>query len=497
MTTLAARPASERNGIPAAFARGEALPLGLLALLVLATRGIWLGDPVADFDEQLYSFIGWRMTHGELPFVDWWDRKPFGLFAIFAMAHALLGPDALAYQLVAFGFALAGTWMTYALARRLVGRLAASLAAAITAMLLCAYASYSAQSEVFLLPLTLGMAMLLVDTDRPDFTRRAMWAMALGGLALQIKYTVLPQCLFFGLWALWHERRRGAVWTSLLRLAAMFAAVGLLPTLAVAAFYSAIGEFDAFVFANFLSFFDRVAAPQGRWASDHWVGVSPVALLMLGGIYAAFRMRRPEPFGAWLFFVLWAVSTLLSVLLPGTVYLYYYAAMAAPAALVSLPLLDGRGPLRGLSGFVLAGALFALLSLPDRYQQSLEERAATQQLVTTLAPHVSQEDCLFLWDGPTVLYRLTDSCVPTRWVYPDHLNNALETGALGVNQTGEVARVLATQPGAIVTANRAVTLQNEEAAALVEAALARDYRPAISVEIHERTLTGWIRNDQP
>ena len=33
---------------------------------------------LAHFDEQIYSFIGWRILSGELPFVDWWDRKPFG-----------------------------------------------------------------------------------------------------------------------------------------------------------------------------------------------------------------------------------------------------------------------------------------------------------------------------------------------------------------------------------------------------------------------------------
>ena len=163
------------------------------------------GDPVADFDEQLYSFIGWRMTYGELPFADWWDRKPFGLFAIFGLAHALLGPGPLAYQLVSAGFALASAALTYRLARLLASRSSATIAAAIQTMLMCAYASYSAQSEVFFLPLLLGMASLLIDTAHPRFTARALVAMLLGGLALQVKYTVLPQCAFFGLWALWVE----------------------------------------------------------------------------------------------------------------------------------------------------------------------------------------------------------------------------------------------------------------------------------------------------
>ena len=90
-----------------AWLRGDAVCLTLIAGFTLALRSIWFGDPVADFDEQLYSFIGWRMQYGELPFIDLWDRKPFGLFAIFGLIHFLFGPSALAYQLVATGFAVA------------------------------------------------------------------------------------------------------------------------------------------------------------------------------------------------------------------------------------------------------------------------------------------------------------------------------------------------------------------------------------------------------
>ena len=497
MTTLAAMPHRDKRPSLATLLRGDALPLAVLALLVLATRAIWWGDPVADFDEQLYSFIGWRMSDGELPFIDWWDRKPFGLFAIFGASHALFGPGPLAYQAIAGLFAFAAAWLTYRLARQLADRVTATFAAAIQTMLLCAYGSYSGQSETFFLPLMLGMAALLMNADHPRFTRRAMWAMALGGVALQIKYTVLPQCLFFGLYALWIEGRRGASPKRIIRLGILFGLLGLVPTIAVGLFYALIGHFDAFLFANFLSFFDRLPAPQGRWASTHWIGVTPIAVLAIGGFYAAVRMRRPANFAAWLFFVGWFAASLATVLLPGTVYLYYYAAMSAPAALVALPLLDRTGPLKFAPAAMLAAGFLALLSLPGRYEYSLTERDAADRLAASIAPHVNaQSDCLWLWDGPTSLYRMTNSCVPTRFVYPDHLNNALETDALGVSQVGEVARVLATRPAAIVTASRPMTLQNAEATALVEAALDAEYVQHTTVEMHDRTLTAWIRRDQ-
>ena len=42
--------------------------------------------------------------------------RPFGLFAIFGLAHWLFGPEPLAYQLVATLSAVTGAWLVYRLA---------------------------------------------------------------------------------------------------------------------------------------------------------------------------------------------------------------------------------------------------------------------------------------------------------------------------------------------------------------------------------------------
>lgn len=496
MTGISARIEQYESTVLARQWRGEALAFVALAGLIAMTRAVWFGDPVADFDEQLYSFIGWRLQFGELPYVDWWDRKPFGLFAIFGISHLLLGQGPLAYQLVGTAFTAATAWLVFHLSRKLVGTLSATIASALTIILMAAYANYSGQSEIFFTPLMLGMVALLLDSRHPQFTRRAALAMLLGGLALQVKYTVLPQCIFLGVYAIWCEYRARPTVQTLVSRGTLFLALGLLPTAIVASFYAAIGEFDAYVFANFISFFDRLPSGQDRFYAGHLPALAPLIVTIMLAIYAAFRLCRPQPFGTWLFYCGWALSVQASVMLPQTIYLYYYAAMAAPVALVALPLLDRRGPLKAIPGLLLVLAMFSLLNLPVSKARSSQETRAATQLAEAIAPHVGpSENCLWLWDGPTALYRMTGSCVPTRFVYPDHLNNALEKGALGVDQTGEVARILDTRPGAIVTASRPMTFQNEEATALVEAALAQNYVEDISVEMHNRTLTVWIRRD--
>ena len=64
-------------------------PVGRWALLGLLLRGATLGYPIIHIDEQFYLLVGDRMLHGAVPFVDIWDRKPIGLFLIYAATRLL------------------------------------------------------------------------------------------------------------------------------------------------------------------------------------------------------------------------------------------------------------------------------------------------------------------------------------------------------------------------------------------------------------------------
>lgn len=486
----------QQTGHRRRVARGDWLAAAFILVAALVNRGVWIGDPVADFDEQLYSFIGWRMTHGELPYVDWWDRKPFGLFAIFALAHAAGGPGAAAYQVAAFLSTLSMAALSYGLARRLVDRFSAAMAAAIGVVLLSAYGGFSANSEVFFVPLTLAMVWLLADPRHPHARRRAVMAMLIGGIALQIKYSVLPVCAALGMVALWQEWARSRSVSAVVLRAILFAAAGLVATMLVALFYATTGHWDEWVFANFVSFFDRVPADSGRFRESFTVLLLPVALCLVGGLYGALRLVPPKDKALYALVVVYAIGMTASAFLPGTVYPYYFAAFAGPAPLVALPFLDRRGP----GGVIPASALFllmtALVNPLGRFEQSRDQRADVAALAVEIAPYVDGASrCMWIHDGPTVLYRLSGSCVPTRFVYPDHLNNALETPALGIDQTAEAARILSLGPPVIVTADEPVTIMNPEVSAMVRTTLDRDYTPIGSAIINDREITAWARRD--
>jgi len=476
--------------------RGVASPLVVFVLVALATRALWFGDPVADFDEQIYSLVGWRMTYGDLPFVEVWDRKPFGLFAIFGLAHGLFGPEPLAYQFVAAIAAVAGAWLVYRLARRLVDRVSATVAGSLYLMLMAAYGSQSGQSEIFHTPLMLAMLWLVGDQARPDAARRAGLAMLLGGIALQIKYTVLPQCLFFGGYALYAEWRAGASPARLANRAVAFAVLGILPTALVALLYLAAGHFDAFWFANFVSFFERAPSADGRLRPDMFGAIMPLALMIGLGLYAVFRLNPPRDWPVYRLYAGWGLAALATVLLPGTLYIYYFAALVPAAVLIAVPFVDRMTPAKLFpAALLLLGAAYDL-DLPGDYARSHDERRTEARLSAAIAPYVgTTTNCLYVFDGPAVLYRTTGTCLPTRYLYPDHLNNALEAGSLEVHQPTEIARILAGRPGVIVTADRPMTPQRSENLALIRKATQAGYRPLLTASLHDREITAWVRRD--
>ena len=73
----------------------------LFAVAILA-RALTFGNPVVHVDEEFYFFTGHSMWQGAWPFVDVWDRKPVGLFLLYAIPAAFGFPAGIwAYQAMA------------------------------------------------------------------------------------------------------------------------------------------------------------------------------------------------------------------------------------------------------------------------------------------------------------------------------------------------------------------------------------------------------------
>jgi hypothetical protein len=67
-----------------------------------------------------------------------------------------------------------------------------------------------------------------------------------------------------------------------------------------------------------------------------------------------------------------------------------------------------------------------------------------------IRPHIDANHCLYVYEGDSALYRATQSCLPTRFAFPAHLSTRFEEHALGIDPAAEVARIMASRPGAVV-----------------------------------------------
>lgn len=470
---------------------GWTLTLVLLAAAV-AIRARDFGNPIVHVDEQWYLLVGDRMLHGSLPYVDLWDRKPVGLFAIFAAIRRLGGDPIVTYQLVATLFAAVTAWLVARGSRMLGASARAAVVAGVAYILwLSLLSGRGGQSPVFYNLFVAGAAVLtsrlpaLADARaRGPIVANGAAACLLAGLAVQTKYTPAVEGAFFGLVHLWYLRRAGAS-IGLLGAAALgWVALGVAPTAIVVLDYRARGPavFHAFWFANFESLALRRGYPAAKIAA-RLTGTSAQLLPFLVAAVAVWRRRRSSEvnlaFG-------WLGAALVAFAMIGAFFDHYALPLMAPLAMIAGVAISGRRwPGAALLTYGLILFVARVLLVPTD--------AASARAVARVMAANDRGGCPYVFAGDSVLYLLADACVPTAYAFPSTLAYEAERGATGVDEVAEVRRILATRPPVIVTLDEPLAPWNPRTEPLVAAALAHDYRLALAAPREDGHLLAYVR----
>ncbi|KQM63211.1 hypothetical protein ASE75_12070 [Sphingomonas sp. Leaf17] len=482
--------------MPAAASRLR--PALYLLAFAFALR-IWdFGNPVIHVDEQYYLLVGDRMLHGAVPYIDIWDRKPIGLFLLFAALRLLPGDGILAYQLAATVAAVATAWLVHRAALLVGARPRGALAAgAIYLIGLSLLGGRGGQSPVFYNLLMAGAALLTLRLPRlarggGAIVANGLAACLLAGIAIQMKYTPAVEGAFFGLAHLWYLHRARRPLPVILGGAVLLALAGLLPTLAAIGWYAAQGHaaLDAFWFANFTSIALRAGYPADQIAM-RLLGI--VAQLSPLGICAAFTWRRRARGDAGAVQRLgfgWLAAAVLGFLAIGTFFDHYALPLVAPLAIMAAPMLG-----RSNRALVATLGLGLTLFVVERgFARS--DRDSARALAHVVAANTGNR-CPYVFIGDTVTYLLARTCLPTPYAFPNLLAYATEQGATGIDEAAEVRRILATRPPVIVTSDRRLSIWNPASITAVRAALARDYRPVFSTPRASWNSLVYLRNDRP
>ncbi|WP_375421156.1 hypothetical protein [uncultured Sphingomonas sp.] len=469
--------------------------LAILVLVAVAARGLTFGNPIVQVDEEFYFTVGRAMWSGALPFVDVWDRKPIGLFLLYAVPAGFGFPAGIwVYQALALAAVVATGWLIARLAEK-SGYAAGATAAGIAYILwLDLLGGHGGQSPVFYNLLTIAAVLLIL---RSAATRAARWragvgAMALVGIGLQIKYSLVFEGIFFGLWLLAAEWRETRKMSALLRYGALLVAVSMLPTALAAAFYAAIGHWDEFLYANFLSILHRNPDGLLELASNFGRIVLITSPLVASAIVALVRSvpLAGEPGRARRFVGIWLAVAIVSVLIFRPWFDHYALPILLPACAAAAGMLGSDGWRQRFTPALLAiaaiGGQIVLLT------PSAGRGDATQFAALTRA--VGQgPGCLYVYSGSTMLYASTQRCSLSRYIMPSHLSRTREAGATGVDQDQEIRRILAAGP-AVVVIRPPYRGERPAAHRLVTQAMARDYRLAAQLPMGSELVSVYRRS---
>lgn len=472
--------------------RHPAIQFTILLLAALVLRADTFGDPNLHGDEAFYHTLGVAMHHGALPYVDVWDRKPFGLFALYYL-FAFLSEAPFSYQIAAALFAAATAWLIARIVRRLApegARPEGELLAGIAYLLwLAPLQGFGGQSPVFY-NLFIAFAAWLVLDALPELRKgripASTWlAMLSAGIGITIKTTAMFEAAFLGLACVATLARSPASMRTIRWVTASWALAGALPVLAIAASYAALGFWPEYWHAMATSNLNK---------AQHWptalfrlplmlLALSPILMLGFLGLLKG-QLRQSAFLWGWL------ASSVAGLCVVPNFYLHYALPLLVPLCVAAGGLLS-RGYLGGAAVAALAALSFTIHP-PFRFERAEHSREAIAALAEAVRRQ-SGDGPLFLYDAPPQLYVLTGQPFATPLVFPTHLSHLIEKDVSHLSTMGETRRVLATRPGVVVMAVRLRNGPgNEETHRAVLQYVARNCTLITTVKAIERQRADWM-----
>jgi hypothetical protein len=298
-------------------------------------------------------------------------------------------------------------------------------------------------------------------------------ALGLVGIALQIKYSVVFEGMFFGLWWLWREYRLGAGWLRVIGGGVVLVVVALLPTAIAWLSYRAIGHEADFVYANFSSILARRPDPMTEQLGNLFVIVLLTSPLLSAAILAWTVRSTDEPERSvqhWLF--AWSAAAILGLLAFGSWFEHYALPILVPVAACASGFVAAH---RSGAKAALPVLLIALVAGQTMLVLKRHNRGTPEQFAQMASAIGKGPGCLYVYSGDSIFYAVSERCRLSRYVFPSHIGRIREDGAIGVDQQAELQRILALRPQVVVF--RAPYFgERAELRALAMAEMARHYR---------------------
>lgn len=476
----------------------------LIVAVAVATRIVAWWNPVAHVDDQFYLLAGEELLKGHWPYIDVWDRKPLGLFLLYAGIAWIGGGSIVGLNLFATAFAASTAIVIRKIALRFASATGATLAALAYLIAMPVFGGQTGQSPVFYNLLMAGAAWLMFraadQANAAAIRRLALGAMLLAGLAMTIKQISFVEGAYFGLAFLWLLRRVGCSWAALVATGLVMTVVALLPYGLTMAGYAVAGDaaLGQFVYANFVSIFERRGWQwKAKVAGAAYFILYLLPLLGMGGWGAFNRWQNRRHDAAQLLLLGWMAASLLGYLAVPAFFDHYTLPVLVPFCISTATLFDRPARWLYFGGLVI----FYLLegSITD-----LPSNRRDAQLFYEIRDTVDEArhgGCIYVADGPSRLYSEFPDCRPTRYLFPDHLVLITEANAIGTDPVREISRIFDGKPAVVVTREVRKGRRSGAVRDLLSRELQASYHPVLAtppgLSPSVNGVTVWQRNDLP
>lgn len=436
-------------------------------LLAFLLRAHTLGDPNYRMDESFYLLVGERIRGGASLYTDIWDRKPPGLFLIYALAANFSDP-VLAYQIFALLCAGSTAWVIAKIIEPIATLQTQALCVFWYLTSLTLLDGGGGQSPVFYnLPMALSGWLVIQSLGawKAFPTWRILLAMLLAGTALIIKQTALVECCTIGMFVLWSRWKAGATADSLGAWAVLLGLCGALPALTVISWFWISGDFWPFEWA-------MIGSNTSRWS--HYVDPQAQTRLV-----KSLAVISPALFlAAWSFIVglgnplfrfrgliaVWLLAALASALSIPTHYYHYLLPVLVPLTVAIAYIVDRRGIAKIMLAALIAIGLFSEPVWSNA--ATLRHQAEIDQLSELVRKH-DPKPRLFVFQGPTALYLALRAKPLGPLVFPPHLYANSERNASHLDTAQEISRILSLRPSTVIVWANQKPNPNLEAVGLV------------------------------
>ncbi len=418
------------------LARLRDLALVAVSALVVLLPISPLVMPLANRDSGVFLYMGWRILHGEIPYLHVWDHKPPVIFYINALGLALAGGSDWGVWLLELAALVLAATLGYRLVRRAFGVEAAVVSLALWLASLILVIQGGNRTTEFALPLQFACLWLAADVHAPRHdVRRAAAIGLLCALLFWTKQNAVGVGIAVALYLV-IDRTRTGQWGRLGRelaaLAAGFAAVSA----AVVAYFALQGALPQLWSAAFVYNFAYVAGNLDAFLRNL---VDPAKYLVVTGLLPLALIGYGAAVWGWLsraaFFrdqrallsvcLIWLPVEFLLFNLSGRAYLHYamtlLPVLAVFAGLGYWAISQRLRSWRPRTAWIVVAAIGLLaLTAAVRYHFSRDAIAyakAGERVAASIQESTTPADTVLVWGAESSVNFFAQRGSPSRFVY--------------------------------------------------------------------------------